>query len=103
MIYVDSSVALAHVFVESRTPPDSLWEQQLSAGAACTTMLHAAHALGFVGSWLTGWAAYSDTVRDAFGSPQDRIAGFLFFGSPGRPLDERPRPEFSAIVSHWPG
>lgn len=78
-----------------------LWEQELSAGAACTTMLHAAHALGFVGSWLTGWAAFSDTVRDAFGGPQDRIAGFLFFGSPGRALEERPRPEFAAVASHW--
>jgi len=78
-----------------------LWEQELSAGAACTTMLHAAHALGFVGSWLTGWPAFSDTVRDAFGSAGDRIAGFLFFGSPGRALEERPRPEFAAIASHW--
>ncbi len=80
-----------------------LWEQQLSAGAACTTMLHAAHALGFVGSWLTGWPAYSDAVRDQFGGPKDQIAGFLFFGSPGRLLEERPRPEFDAIVSRWDG
>lgn len=78
-----------------------LWEQELSAGAACTTMLHAAHALGFVGSWLTGWAAFSNAVRNAFGGPGDRIAGFLFFGSPGRELEERPRPELSAIASHW--
>lgn len=85
---------------ESKIP---LWEQQLSAGAACMTMLQAAHALGFVGSWLTGWPAYSDAVRDQFGKASDRIAGFLFFGSPGRPLDERPRPEFATIVSHWPG
>lgn len=80
-----------------------LWEQELSSGAACTTMLHAAHALGFVGSWLTGWPAYSDAVRDHFGGSRDRIAGFLFFGSPGRPLEERPRPEFDAIVSRWNG
>lgn len=96
----------ALVIVVSRPVADSkipLWEQQLSAGAACTTMLHAAHALGFVGSWLTGWAAYSDTVRDAVAGPGDRIAGFLFFGSPGRPLDERPRPAFDTVVSHWPG
>ncbi len=79
------------------------WEQELSAGAACMTMLNAAHALGFVGCWLTGWAAYSPTVRDAFAGPDDRIAGFLFFGSPGRPLDERPRPDFNTIVHRWDG
>lgn len=79
------------------------WEQELSAGAACITMLHAAHALGFVGCWLTGWAAYSQKVRDAFAGPDDRIAGFLFFGSPGRPLDERPRPDFDDIAHRWNG
>ncbi len=79
------------------------WEQELSAGAACMTMLYAAHALGFVGCWLTGWAAYSPTVRDAFAGSDDRIAGFLFFGSPGRPLDERPRPDFNDVVRRWEG
>ena len=85
---------------ESKIPR---WEQELSAGAACMTMLHAAHALGYVGCWLTGWAAYSPTVRAAFAGPNDRIAGFLFFGSPGRPLDERPRPDFYDVVRRWDG
>lgn len=78
-----------------------LWEQELSAGAACMNLLHAAHALGFVGGWLTGWAAYSDAVRDLFGGPGERIAGFVFLGSPERPLDERPRPDLDRIVSAW--
>ncbi len=96
----------ALVIVVSRPVTDSripLWEQQLSAGAACMTMLQAAHALGFVGSWLTGWATYSEAVRKALAGPEGRIAGFLFFGSPGRPLEERPRPGFDEIVSHWRG
>ena len=29
MIYLDSSVALAHLLAEDRFPPDELWEQQL--------------------------------------------------------------------------
>ena len=33
MIYLDSSVALAHRLAEDRFPPDALWDQQLvSAG-----------------------------------------------------------------------
>jgi nitroreductase len=76
------------------------WEQQLSAGAACMNLLAAAHAEGFVGGWLTGWAAYSDTVRAAF-APEGRIAGFLFIGSPSRELQERPRPDYEAVVSKW--
>lgn len=78
-----------------------LWEQELSAGAACMNLLVAAHAQGFVGGWLTGWAAYSDAVRDAFGGKDERIAGFIFIGSPSRPLEERPRPNYEAVVSDW--
>ncbi|MEH3158186.1 MAG: nitroreductase [Sphingomonas taxi] len=79
-----------------------LWEQELSAGAATMNLLHAAHAMGFAGGWLTGWPAFSEVVRDAFGGPGERIAGFVFLGTPGRPLDERPRPDMARIVSHWP-
>lgn len=78
-----------------------VWEQELSAGAVCMNLLHAAHAQGFVGSWITGWPAYSDGVRDLFGAAPQRIAGFLFLGSPARPLEERPRPLLSQIMSRW--
>jgi len=80
------------------------WEQELSAGAACMALLIAAHAEGFVGSWLTGWAAYDSIVLQALGgAPSDRIAGFLFLGSPSRQLEERPRPVYEAVVSIWKG
>jgi nitroreductase len=82
--------------------PIPLWEQQLSAGAACMNLLHAAHALGYAGGWLTGWQAYSDVVRDALGRAPERIAGFVFIGTPGKELSERPRPEASQVVQHWP-
>ena len=78
-----------------------LWEQQLSVGAAGMNLLIAAHALGFVGGWLTGWAAYSERVRAAFCGPGERIAGFLFLGSPGVELQERPRPPLSTVVRPW--
>lgn len=81
--------------------PIPLWEQELSAGAACMQLLNAATAHGFVGGWLTGWAAFSPVVRDAFGHAGERIAGFMFLGSPSRPLDERPRPEPDAVFSRW--
>ena len=80
-----------------------LWEQELSVGAACMQLLNAVHAQGFVGGWLTGWPTYSDQVRDAFGSTEERIAGFIFIGSPSRDLEERPRPMPSDVISHWQG
>jgi nitroreductase len=78
-----------------------LWEQQLSCGAACMNLEHAAHAFGYTAGWITGWAAYSDLVRDAFGAEPERIAGFFYLGSPALPLEERVRPDFASIVSSW--
>lgn len=93
-------VVLSSPKVESHIP---LWEQQLSAGAACMNLLHAAHALGFAGGWLTGWSAYSDAVRDAFGAEPERVAGFIFLGTPEKQLEERPRPDLKKIISIWQG
>ena len=78
-----------------------LWEQQLSAGAAGMNLLLAAHALGYVGGWLTGWAAYSERVRSAFCGPGERIAGFMFLGSPGVELQERERAPLAAVAKPW--
>ena len=64
-------------------------------------LLHAVHASGFAGGWLTGWPSFNEAVRDAFGAAPERIAGFMFIGTPSRPLDERPRPDMGAIVSTW--
>ncbi|MBY9064174.1 nitroreductase [Sphingomonas yunnanensis] len=93
-------VALSSPRRESHIP---LWEQELSAGAACMNLLHAAHAHGFAAGWLTGWPAFSDAVRDLFGAAPERIAGFLFIGTPGRALEERPRPDPAALWSEWAG
>ena len=78
-----------------------LWEQELSVGASGMNLLIAAHALGFVASWITGWAAYSERVRAAFCAPGERIAGFIFIGSPGMPLEERPRAPLAAVARPW--
>lgn len=79
-----------------------VWEQELAAGAAAMNLLHAAHALGYVGGWLTGWASYDPTVRAAFAQgPDERIVGFMFLGSPGLELQERPRPEPASLVRRW--
>jgi len=79
------------------------WEQELSAGAACGLLCAAASAMGFAANWLTGWAAYSPGVTAALGQVGDRIAGFVFIGTPTRALDERPRPDLSTVVTHWDG
>ncbi|MBA3527211.1 MAG: nitroreductase [Sphingomonas sp.] len=78
-----------------------VWEQELSCGAAGMNLLLAAHALGYVGGWLTGWRSYSEVVRSAFCAPGERIAGFLFIGRPGRELEERPRAPLATVWRPW--
>ena len=92
-------VVLISAPVEGHKIP--LWEQQLSCGAAGMNLLTATHALGYVGGWITGWAAYSERVHAAFCAPGERIAGFFFLGSPGLPLEERPRPELASVARKW--
>jgi nitroreductase len=93
-------IALFSPRTESHIP---LWEQQLSMGAACMQMMNAAHAQGFVANWLTGWPSQSNTVRDHFGAAHERIAGFFYFGTAAKTLEERPRPDFDAVVTYWDG
>ena len=78
-----------------------VWEQELSCGAVGMNLLNAAHAMGYVAGWLTGWQAYSPIVNAAFAGPGERIAGFIFIGSPGRELEERPRPDLGEVVTEW--
>lgn len=78
-----------------------VWEQELSCGAAGMNLLLAAHALGYVGGWVTGWRAYDERVRAAFCAPGERIAGFIFIGKPASALEERPRAPLATVARPW--
>jgi len=78
-----------------------VWEQELSCGSAAMNLLLGAHALGYVGGWVTGWRTYSPRVNAAFCGPGERIAGFIFIGHPGRQLEERERPGISTVWRSW--
>jgi nitroreductase len=92
------------VVVMARPEPASHipeWEQLLSVGAACGLLCVAAHAHGFVANWLTGWAAYAPAITALLGEPGERVAGYVFIGTPAKPLEERPRPDYGAVVRAW--
>lgn len=97
--YAGQLIVLVSAPVENHKIP--VWEQQLSCGAAGMNLMLAAHALGYVPGWVTGWYAYSEHVRKAFCEPGERIAGFIFIGHPGRELEDRERPPLSAVWRDW--
>jgi nitroreductase len=97
--YQGSLVVLISAPIEDHKIP--VWEQELSCGAAGMNLLLAAHSLGYTAGWVTGWRAYSASVRAAFCEPGERIAGFIFIGRAGRELEERPRPVLSEVWKPW--
>lgn len=102
--FAHQAPALVVVMSAPRIPSHiPLWEQELSAGAATMNLLHAAHAMGFAAGWLTTWPAFNETVRDAFGGPDEKIAGFVFIGTSAVPPEERPRPALEDVLSVWAG
>ena len=80
------------------------WEQLLSAGAACMSLVFAAHALGYAASWITEWYAYDRRVLDALGlAAHERMAGFVHIGKPAQAPEDRPRPPLTDIASRYGG
>lgn len=80
-----------------------VFEQELTCGAAGMNLLHAATAMGFVGGWITGWPARDPLVTASFCGAGERIAGLIYIGRPGGPLEERVRPAIDKIASRWSG
>jgi nitroreductase len=78
------------------------WEQRLSAGAVCTLLIIAAQATGYGANWITDWYAYDPEARALLGATgEERIAGFIYLGTPTEAPLERVRPDMGAIVKTW--
>ena len=80
-----------------------VWEQELSAGAVCMNLEHAANALGYSASWITDWYSFDAEALALFGVKDgEKVAGFIHIGTlPEGPL-ERPRPLVSERVEILP-
>lgn len=80
-----------------------VWEQELSAGAVCMNLEHAANALGYSASWITDWYAYDPAALPLFGvGPGEKVAGFIHIGTLLDAPLERPRPDMAAKVTRLP-
>ena len=93
------------VLVISTATPASkpVWEQELSAGAVCMNLEHAASAFGFASSWITDWYSYDAEAVALFGVRDgERVAGFIHLGTAIEPLLERDRPDVAAITTTLP-
>ncbi|MBB1178345.1 nitroreductase [Pseudomonas sp. FW305-3-2-15-E-TSA4] len=93
------------ILVISAPVPDAkpLWEQQMSAGAVCMNLEHAAGAFGYASSWITDWYSYDAQATALFGlTDGEAVAGFIHIGTLNEPALERPRPDMAAKVTRLP-
>jgi len=93
------------ILVVSTAAPASkpVWEQELSAGAVCMNIEHAANALGFASSWITDWYSYDPDATALFGlTGTEKVAGFIHIGSLAEAPLERERPDIATITTTLP-
>ncbi len=75
------------------------WEQELSAGTVCFNLCLAAQASGFGAQWLTEWYAFDDRINAALDMTNgERVAGFVYIGTPKHAATPRIRPELADVV-----
>ena len=76
------------------------WEQEMSVGAVCMTLLNAALAMGYGANWITDWYSVDEAAKAAAGiAPDERVAGYLYIGQSCEPPQERARPNIDDLIT----
>ena len=84
---------------DHKTP---VWEQELSAGALCQTLLLAANASGWAGCWLSEWIAFSPGINALLGlTTNERVAGYIYLGTATEHPQERMRTDAASKIKRW--
>jgi nitroreductase len=100
--FMRAPMVLAVISRAAPHPKIPEWEQTLSSAAVCQNIVLAAAALGLGVQWQTDWPAYDDEIAKAMGlGAHERVAGFIYLGTPTAPLEERPRPDPMSLVTRW--
>jgi nitroreductase len=92
------------ILVISSPKPASIpkWEQELSSGAVCMSLLIAGEAMGYGANWITDWYSVDERALKVLGlGPDEQVAGFIHFGTPSEAPLERVRPDIAALVTYW--
>ena len=77
-----------------------VWEQQMSSAAVCYNAVLAATALGFDAQWQSDWVAYDEGAKAVMGvAPHEKVSGIIYIGTSTVPLEDRPRPDASNLLT----
>lgn len=79
-------------------------EQEMSVAAGAMNVLNALHAEGFGGVWVTGAFSEDRALLETLGLKEPhRLAGFLFVGTPEKPVEGRKRADVDDYMAIWKG
>jgi nitroreductase len=77
-------------------------EQMLSTAAAAQNILLALHAKNYAGIWRTGKLAFNQKMVESFNlSPEHRIIGYLYVGTPTGTMKTIPSLNLKNFITHW--
>ena len=95
-------IALGVRIVAGHKVPEA--EQTMAVAAGAMNLLNALHMLGYGGFWASGKNTYDAHVRSALGfGAEERLAGFVYAGTPRNPSGPADRPSRALHVRHWHG
>lgn len=80
-VLTSSPLHVAVVSCAREHPKIPVWEQELSVGAVCMNLVHAANAFGYRAQWLTGWAAFDPDACALYGSPGTSVSPGSFISA----------------------
>lgn len=98
--FAQGAVIVAVLASPKPSPKIPEWEQLMSVGAVCLSLLNAALAAGWGANWLTGWAARDPETLGALGAAEGEfVAGFIHIGAETVAPPDRPRPDVDRITT----
>ncbi|TWI35105.1 nitroreductase family protein [Paracoccus sulfuroxidans] len=96
----DTPVIVGVVSAPVDHPKIPEWEQVLSAGAVCLSLLNAALAAGYGAAWLTGPATQQEFAQAHLGlGAGEKLVGLIHIGQRTGTPPERPRPDVASRTS----
>ena len=101
-LFLRAPTIVAVISSAAEHPKIPQWEQQLSSGAVCQTILLAATALGVGCQWNTDWVAYDEGIARVMElRAHEKVSGFIYLGTATAALEDRPRPDAMQLVTRW--
>jgi nitroreductase len=99
--FADAHLVVAVVLSPKPSEKIPVWEQEMSAGAVCLSLVNACLAAGWGAGWLTGWRARHSgfCARGLDLAGHESVAGFVHVGTETRTPPERPPPDMDAVTT----